>query len=85
MELLETHYTCTDYDVNYIRDVSWENTFKLDASTASFECTYVYFIELARPSLIHFHRFQDTSFICTSRINHLCLIPSFERLGTWLC
>ena len=54
MEILATYYSYTDRYGNYIRDVLWQNTFKLNASTALFEWMYIYLIEYARSSLIHF-------------------------------
>ena len=63
-------YSCADWDGlrDHLRDVPWEDIFKLGASTAAselgsvsgfrLELMYIYHIENIKSSLIHLHDFQ---------------------------
>ena len=55
-------YSRTDWDsfCDHLRDVPWEDIFKLSASAAAREVGFVYisFIENIRSSLTHLHGFQ---------------------------
>ena len=67
------HHIAYDYShanwdgfLDHLRDVPWEDIFKLGASAAAsefvsgfeLELMYIYLIENIRPSLIHLHGFQ---------------------------
>ena len=60
-------YSCADWDglCDHLRDVPWEDIFKLGASAAAsellgfrLELIYIYYIENIRSSRIHLHGFQ---------------------------
>ena len=89
--ILAYDYSCTDWDglCDHLRDVPWEDIFKLGASAAAsefcewLELMYISLIENIRSSLTHLHGFQllvllskiieITFFICIKRINLLLL------------
>ena len=66
--ILAYDYSCTDWDglCDHLRDVPWDDIFKLSASAAASEfCEWVQvgidvyiLIENIRSSLIHLHGFQ---------------------------
>ena len=54
-------YSCADWNdlCNHLRDVPWEDIFKLSASDATSELMYIYLIVSIKSNLSHLHGFQQ--------------------------
>ena len=54
-------YSCADWNdlCSHLRDVPWEDIFKLSASDATSELMYIYLIVSIKSNLSHLHGFQQ--------------------------